>query len=96
MLEMYYTSKIHVRRHVYMNYNNCMYGCSPFMTAPIQCETPIFNDALSDMLIAYAYVPYQRAGKLYCESEALKNGTVFPELNKPLGVYGRDFCSKQN
>lgn len=65
-----------------MNYDNCMFGCSPFMVAPVQCETPSTTDPLSSMLIAYAYVPYQRAGKLYCESDALKNGTVFPELNQ--------------
>mgnify|MGYP004475462989 FL=1 len=79
-----------------MNYDNCMFGCSPFMVAPVQCETPSTTDPLSSMLIAYAYVPYQRVGKLYCESDALKNGTVFPELNKPLAVYGREFCQKKN
>ena len=41
--------------------------------------------------LAYAYVPMQVLCKVYDYSDALKNGTVFPSLNKPLGVYGEEF-----
>lgn len=77
-----------------MNYNSYMLGLNPFAANPV-CDNSAIKDPLSSMHIGYAYVPYQQSEQLYCESEALKNGTVFPELNKPLGVYGREFCSCQ-
>lgn len=76
-----------------MNYEANMYGCNPYMSGNIQCNYPQIPDMMSGMHIGYSYVPYQKAGKLYCECEALKNGTAFPELDKPLGVYGREFCN---
>lgn len=79
-----------------MEFDTCMFGCGQFMPNPSPCEYAMPTDPLNNMLIGYSYVPFQKAGKLYCESEALKNGTVFPELNKPLGVYGREFCRRQN
>ena len=39
--------------------------------------------------VGYSYVPIQRLGEVYSCEEALKNGTLFPELNLPLGVYGK-------
>ncbi len=36
--------------------------------------------------LAIASVPMQRWGELYDEQEALDNGTVFPDLNKPFFV----------
>ena len=45
--------------------------------------------------LAYAYVPYQTFETPYSKSESLKNGTIFPSLNKPLGVYGKEFCGKE-
>lgn len=39
--------------------------------------------------VAYAYVPYQEMDKVYGEEKALKQGTLFPELDLPLGVYGK-------
>lgn len=74
-----------------MNCENCMLGYAPF--AP-SCSTP--DDMLSSMAIAYAYVPYQNSSALYTEAEALKIGTVFTALNKPLGIYGREFCQKNS
>ncbi len=48
-------------------------------------------DICSDSLpLAYAYVPWQKWRLLYSPSDALKNGTLFEELNKPLGVYGNE------
>ena len=37
----------------------------------------------------YSYAPIQKFGEMYSAEEGLKNGTVFPELNLPLGVYGK-------
>ncbi len=42
-------------------------------------------------MVGYAYVPIQQAEmrNLYDPAEGLLNGTIFPILNKPLGVYGK-------
>lgn len=37
----------------------------------------------------YAYVPVQRMGKVYTPQKAICEGTIFPELNIPIGVYER-------
>lgn len=39
--------------------------------------------------IGYAYVPFQRLGKLYDPETALRAGTIFPELNITLDEYER-------
>ena len=39
--------------------------------------------------VGYGYVPIQEFKNLYSPQEALKNGTLFAELNLPLGVYER-------
>ncbi len=41
--------------------------------------------------LAYAYVPWQKWRLMYSPAAALKNGTLFEELNKPLGVYGNEW-----
>lgn len=46
---------------------------------------------LEQLPLAYSYTPMQELGSLYDSAEALKNGTVFPELNLPFGVYGNNF-----
>lgn len=38
--------------------------------------------------VAHAYVPWQFYAMVYNPSEALFNGTLFPELNQPQGEYG--------
>ena len=49
------------------------------------------SDACLDSLpLAYAYVPWQRWRMLYPHEEALHRGTLFEELDKPLGVYGNE------
>ncbi len=42
--------------------------------------------------VGYAYVPVQQAEmrNLFSPEEGLMNGTIFPILNKPLGVYGKE------
>ncbi len=47
--------------------------------------------AIDDMPLAYSYVPYQSFELPYSKEKALKVGTIFPSLNKPLGVYGKEF-----
>jgi len=39
--------------------------------------------------VGYACVPIQKFGSVYSYEDALKYGTLFPELNLPLGVYGK-------
>jgi len=43
-----------------------------------------------DIPLAYVYAPEQKFCMLYSASEALKHGTLFENLYKPLGVYGRE------
>ncbi len=45
--------------------------------------------------LAYSYTPFQELDSVYEYCEALKNGTVFPELNLPLDVYGKNFCKRE-
>lgn len=42
-------------------------------------------------MVGYAYVPIQIAEprNLFSAEVGLENGTIFPILNKPLGVYGK-------
>ena len=51
-------------------------------------------DPMQGMCLGYSYVPIQAIGETYCAEKALKRGTVFPELDLPLGVYGNNFCKK--
>ena len=48
------------------------------------------ENGVDSLPLAYAYVPWQRWQMLYTPSDALKSGTLFEELNKPLGVYGNE------
>ena len=43
---------------------------------------------LDGLPLAYAYVPWQKWRMLYKPENALGRGTLFEELDKPLGVYG--------
>ena len=51
-------------------------------------------DCLDDLPLAYAYVPYQSFETPYDMERSLKYGTVFPKLNKPIEVYGKEFNKK--
>ena len=44
--------------------------------------------------LAYSYVPYQTYETPYGKEKALMVGTIFPSLNKPFGVYGNEFKTK--
>lgn len=58
-------------------------ACSPgnAITKP-DCNVVVTekDDCLHDMPLAMAYVPWQKFHKLYNESDAFKNGTIFKEL----------------
>ena len=41
------------------------------------------NTQLKNLPLTMAYVPYQRSIECYTEAEALKRGTLYPELDKP-------------
>ena len=49
------------------------------------------NCNLNELPLAYAYIPIQTYTSTYSASETLDHGTAFPELYKPLGVYGKEF-----
>ena len=51
-------------------------------------------DCLNNLPLAYAYVPYQSFETPYDMENSLKYGTVFPKLNKPVEVYGKEFNAK--
>ena len=48
------------------------------------------NDCNNDVPLAYVYAPVQKFCMLYSPDEALKHGTLFEKLYKPLGVYGNE------
>ena len=48
------------------------------------------GSCLDDMPLAYVYAPNQKFRMLYSASDALKHGTRFEELYKPMGVYGNE------
>ena len=51
-------------------------------------------ECLNELPLAYSYVPYQKFETPYNMTEAFKYGTVFPKLNKPIEVYGKEFNMK--
>ena len=48
------------------------------------------GDCLDHMPLAYVYAPDQMFRLLYTANDALKHGTLFEELYKPMEVYGRE------
>ena len=48
------------------------------------------GSCLDGMKLAYVYAPNQHFRMLYSADEALKHGTLFEELYKPMGVYGNE------
>ncbi|MBO6303082.1 MAG: spore coat associated protein CotJA [Ruminiclostridium sp.] len=39
--------------------------------------------------VGYAYVPFQKLGRVYTPERAMQQGTVFPELDIGIGEYER-------
>ncbi len=50
---------------------------------------------LNKLPLAYSYTPMQELDSLYSYEDGLNNGTMFPELNMPLGVYGNNFGKRE-
>ncbi|MBR2432482.1 MAG: spore coat associated protein CotJA [Clostridia bacterium] len=48
------------------------------------------NLCLDSLPVGYAYVPMQKFRMLYPADTALMYGTLFEELNMPVGEYGHD------
>ena len=48
------------------------------------------GNCLDGMPLAYVYAPNQKFRMLYSAADALKHGTLFEELYKPMEVYGRE------
>ncbi len=62
---------------------------APFLSPP--CPKPVPSLPVipdTTFRLAHAYVPWQFYNVVYEPAEALANGTLFPELNMPQGVYG--------
>lgn len=61
-------------------------------------EKMIFSAAIGKVYpkkkkVGYAYVPFQRLGKLYDPETAIRTGTIFPELNITIDEYERGLYS---
>lgn len=52
----------------------------------------------TEPLVGYAYVPEQIAvdTNIYDAETGLMRGTIFPALDLPLGVYGKQFKQEEN
>ena len=48
------------------------------------------GNCLDEMKLAYVYAPNQVFRMLYSANDAMKHGTLFEELDKPMEVYGRE------
>ena len=48
------------------------------------------GSCLDNMPLAYVYAPDQVFRMLYSANDALRHGTLFEELYKPMEVYGRE------
>lgn len=53
-----------------------------------QSEPEVMSRFPSETPLAMAYVPFQHWSEVYSEEEALKSGTLFPELNLPFAPEG--------
>lgn len=52
------------------------------------------NMCICSYPVGYAFVPEQHFGDVYDTDTALERGTLFPELDLPLGVYGEEgYCN---
>lgn len=53
-----------------------------------ECTRPEMPDT-SCGNVGYAYVPFQKLGRVYTPERAMQQGTIFPELDLGLGEYER-------
>ena len=57
---------------------------------PINQDCGGNGSCLDRMSLAYVYAPNQVFRMLYSANDALRHGTLFEELYKPMEVYGRE------
>ncbi|MDD6102183.1 MAG: spore coat associated protein CotJA [Clostridiales bacterium] len=72
---MYYQRNYHTGANLMPPQKECCHGFSTY-----QKSSAGPND--NEKALAMAYVPWQTWGSLYSPDEALKNGTVFKDLDK--------------
>ena len=53
-----------------------------------ECDRNDKSDVVKER-VGYAYVPFQRLGRVYTPEKAMIQGTVFPELDITIGEYER-------
>ncbi len=53
------------------------------------CECEAYPDCATSSRIGYAFVPFQTLCKVYKPAKALREGTIFPELNLTIDTYER-------
>ena len=72
-----------------------MYNLSDMYCRLTECSQALPQDPF----LAYSYVPKQCLGSVYSHEKALCRGTLFPDLDKPMNVYGYEFkekCEKED
>ena len=74
----YHYNRIDVQRN-----SNCQSG-----NTQANCSCMANENSSQKMVLAMAYVPWQRWGNLYDLEQALIAGTIFADLNKPLRETG--------
>lgn len=60
-----------------------MRNCTQCAENSVRMERRCSQDNCSNWEIAMAYVPWQKMNQLYEPAQALRAGTLFPELEKP-------------
>ena len=66
-------------------------GCSGSNNRASQIEDrSIGGNTCDEVPLAYVYAPVQKFCMLYTAEEALKHGTLFENLYKPMEVYGNE------
>ncbi|MFA7163496.1 MAG: spore coat associated protein CotJA [Eubacteriales bacterium] len=73
---------------MYYGYQDNMAGYKPICPdrPGDKCPTPRPEPS---MVLARAYVPMQKYGKIFCPEEALAKGTLFPDLVRPYTKKGK-------
>ena len=67
-------------------------GCTCGQVKPPVTPPSNGNDTCGTCMgmVGYAFVPVQTFNDIYTPENGLSNGTIFPELNKPFGMYGAE------
>lgn len=65
-------------------------GCSRGNDAGTDPRRMITDSECDQAPLAYVYAPMQKFCMLYSAEDALKHGTLFENLYKPMEVYGRE------